>query len=249
FIVSNEYMVIYCFGSLPDLNLTQGLQENIKLVPIDLPNRPAWFKEKVNPANKVPALEHNGKIMGESLDLIKYVDSNFEGPSLYPLDPEKRDFGEDMLKYVDTTFTKVVFGSFKGDPAKDTASVFNHLENALQKFDGGPFFLGDLSLVDVAYIPFVQRFQVFLGEVFKYDITAGRPKLAAWIEEMNKMVAYTQTITESGYVINFFKKFMCYKFLDLVGLLASVLNKQDLRFAILFHFITRDLGSSIYLSI
>ncbi|KAG2279294.1 hypothetical protein Bca52824_050514 [Brassica carinata] len=183
----------------------KGLQENIKLVPIDLPNRPAWFKEKVNPANKVPALEHNGKIMGESLDLIKYVDSNFEGPSLYPLDPEKRNFGEDMLKYVDTTFTKVVFGSFKGDPAKDTASVFNHLENALQKFDDGPFFLGDLSLVDVAYIPFVQRFQVFLGEVFKYDITAGRPKLAAWIEEMNKMVAYTQTITESEYVINFFK--------------------------------------------
>ncbi|KAL0728715.1 hypothetical protein Bca4012_024808 [Brassica carinata] len=194
----------------------KGLQDKIKLVPIDLPNRPAWFKEKVNPANKVPALEHNGKIMGESLDLIKYVDSNFEGQSLYPQDSEKRDFGEDMLKYVDTTFIKVVFGSFKGDPAKDTGkidfrmtpSVFDHLENALQKFDDGLFFLGDLSLVDVAYIPFVQRFQVFLGEVFKYDITAGRPKLAAWIEEMNKMVAYTQTITDSEYVINFFKKFM-----------------------------------------
>lgn len=36
--------------------------------------------------------------------------------------------------------------------------------------------------VDVAYIPFVERFQIFLSEVFKYDITAGRPKLAAWIE-------------------------------------------------------------------
>lgn len=32
----------------------------------------------------MPALEHNGKIIGESLDLIKYVDSNFEGPSLLP---------------------------------------------------------------------------------------------------------------------------------------------------------------------
>ncbi|CAH8371199.1 unnamed protein product [Eruca vesicaria subsp. sativa] len=186
----------------------KGLQEKIKLVPIDLPNKPAWFKEKVNPANKVPALEHNGKIIGESLDLIKYVDINFDGPSLYPLDPEKRDFGEDMLKYVDTTFIKNVFASFKGDPAKDTASVFDHLENALKKFDDGPFFLGELSLVDVAYIPFVQRFQVFLGEVFKYDITAGRPKLAAWIEEMSKMVAYTQTKTDSEYVINFFKGFM-----------------------------------------
>lgn len=33
---------------------------------------------------QVPALEHNGKVIGESLDLIKYVDSNFDGPSLYP---------------------------------------------------------------------------------------------------------------------------------------------------------------------
>ncbi len=36
------------------------------------------------PYLQVPTLEHNGKIIGESLDLIKYVDSNFEGPSLSP---------------------------------------------------------------------------------------------------------------------------------------------------------------------
>lgn len=31
----------------------QGLQDKIELVPIDLKNRPAWYKEKVYPANKV----------------------------------------------------------------------------------------------------------------------------------------------------------------------------------------------------
>lgn len=31
----------------------QGLQDTIKLVPIDLNNRPAWYKEKVYPENKV----------------------------------------------------------------------------------------------------------------------------------------------------------------------------------------------------
>lgn len=34
--------------------------------------------------SQVPSLEHNNKVIGESLDLIKYVDSNFEGPSLLP---------------------------------------------------------------------------------------------------------------------------------------------------------------------
>lgn len=33
---------------------------------------------------QVPSLEHNNEIKGESLDLLKYIDSNFEGPSLTP---------------------------------------------------------------------------------------------------------------------------------------------------------------------
>ena len=33
---------------------------------------------------QVPSLEHNNQVKGESLDLVKYIDSNFEGPSLLP---------------------------------------------------------------------------------------------------------------------------------------------------------------------
>jgi hypothetical protein len=62
----------------------KGLQDKIKLVPIDLRNRPAWYKEKVYPENKVPSLEHNNKITGESLVLLKYLEDNFEGPKLLP---------------------------------------------------------------------------------------------------------------------------------------------------------------------
>ncbi|XP_062117076.1 protein IN2-1 homolog B-like isoform X2 [Humulus lupulus] len=62
----------------------KGLQEEIKLVPLNLLDRPAWYKEKVYSGNKVPAMEHNGKLIGESLDIIKYLDTNFEVPSLFP---------------------------------------------------------------------------------------------------------------------------------------------------------------------
>ncbi|KAI4331678.1 hypothetical protein MLD38_029839 [Melastoma candidum] len=50
---------------------SMGLQNQIKLVAIDLLDRPNWYKEKVYPPNQVPALEHNGKVIGESLDLIR----------------------------------------------------------------------------------------------------------------------------------------------------------------------------------
>lgn len=45
----------------------------------------------------------------------------------------------------------------------------------------------DLKLqVDIAYAPFVERYQLFLLDVKKYDITEGRPKLKAWIEVQAK---------------------------------------------------------------
>ncbi|XP_019054608.1 PREDICTED: glutathione S-transferase L1-like, partial [Nelumbo nucifera] len=132
----------------------KGLQEKIQLIPIDLQNRPAWYKEKVYPANEVPSLEHNNEVRGESLDLIKYIDSHFGG---HPL------------------FTNVILRSV-------SETALDYIETAVSKYKDGPFFLGQLSLVDIAYAPFIERFQPFLLEVKKYDIAFGRPKLAMWIE-------------------------------------------------------------------
>ncbi|KAF8042502.1 hypothetical protein BT93_A0973 [Corymbia citriodora subsp. variegata] len=171
-----------------------GLQDKIKLVPLHLLDRPAWYKEKVCPVNKVPALEHDGKIIGESLDLIKY-------------DPEKKS-GEELWSYVDE-FLKIVYTSFKGERPKESGSAFDHLESALGKLEDGLFFLGQFSGVDIAYIPFVERFQIFLSEVWKYDITGGRLKLAAWIEaweELNKINAYKQTKIDPIVLVEHYKK-------------------------------------------
>lgn len=175
------------------------------MVPINLQDRPAWYKEKVYPENKVPALEHNGKVLGESLDLIKYVDANFEGTPLFPTDPAKKEFGEELLSHT-STFNTELFSSLKGDAVQQTSPAFDFLENALGKFDDGPFLLGQFSLVDIAYIPFVERFHVVLADVFKHDITEGRPKLAAWLEELNKIDAYTQTRIDRQEIVDIFKK-------------------------------------------
>ncbi|KAK6778648.1 hypothetical protein RDI58_025366 [Solanum bulbocastanum] len=183
----------------------KGLQDKIELVPIDLQNRPVWYKEKVYPPNKVPSLEHNNKVIGESLDLVKYMDSNFEGPSLLPDDPAKQKFAEELIAYSDT-FLKEIYGNFKGDIEKHAGPQFDYLEKALNKFDDGPFFLGQFSQADIVYAPFVERFQIFLKEVFNYDITSGRPKLAKWIEELNKLDSYIQTKADPKEVVDVYKK-------------------------------------------
>ncbi|XP_044461477.1 glutathione S-transferase L3-like [Mangifera indica] len=183
---------------------SKRLQEKIKLVPIDLKNRPDWYKEKVYPPNKVPSLEHNNEVKGESLDLIKYIESHFEGPSLFPDDPTKKEFAEELFSYTDT-FSKIVVSFMKGD-GNEPDAAFDHIETALSKFNDGPFFLGQFSLVDIAYAPFIERFQPFLLEVKRYDITAGRPKLAAWIEEMNKNEAFNQTRRDPKELVEIYKQ-------------------------------------------
>ncbi|KAH9687109.1 glutathione S-transferase L3 [Citrus sinensis] len=151
--------------------LLQGLQDKIKLVPLNLQDRPAWYKEKVYPVNKVPALEHNGKVIGESLDLIKYIDSNFEGPSLLPDDPEERKFADELFSHVDT-FTNDVYTSFKGDPAKQAGPAFDYLEKALDKFDDGPCIYGCVLrspygfLSSLAYTEEAERITQSKGLVF-----------------------------------------------------------------------------------
>ncbi|CAL9133105.1 unnamed protein product, partial [Musa textilis] len=187
----------------------KGLQEKIKLVPIDLDNKPAWYKEKVYPANKVPSLEHNNEVKGESLDLVKYIDKCFEGPELQPDDPAKQQFAEELLSYCDI-FNKVMYTATtsKGDVGDDAGVALNKLEDALLKFDDGPFFLGHFSLVDIAYAPFIERLQTFFKEVKNYDITEGRPKLTLWIEELGKIDAYTHTKQDPQVLLARFKKLL-----------------------------------------
>lgn len=172
----------------------KGLQDKIQLVPIDLQNRPAWYKEKVYPANKVPSLEHNNQVKGESLDLLKYIDSEFEGPQLLPNDSQKKLFAEELLSFSDT-FNSANYKAFtsKEDVESEIGEAYDRLELALGKYDDGPFFLGQFSEVDIAYAPFIERFHPFFLQVKNHDVTEGRPKLAQWIQELDKLDAYVQT--------------------------------------------------------
>ncbi|WVZ56531.1 hypothetical protein U9M48_007045 [Paspalum notatum var. saurae] len=185
----------------------KGLYDKIKIVAIDLADRPAWYKEKVYPENKVPSLEHNNKVKGESLDLVKYIDSNFEGPSLLPEDPAKKQFAEELLAYTDV-FIKAAFSSLLSKEAvsEETVAALDKIEEALGRFNDGPFFLGQFSLADIAYVTFIENFQIFFSNIKNYDITKGRPNLQKFVEEVNKIDAYTQTKQDPQLLLDLLKK-------------------------------------------
>jgi glutathione S-transferase len=154
----------------------------------------------------VPSLEHNGKIMGESLDLIKYIDSHFEGPALLPEDPEKRQFADELIAYANA-FTKALYSPLisKADLSAETVAALDKIEAALSKFGDGPFFLGQFSLVDIAYVTIIERIQIYYSHIRKYEITNGRPNLEKFIEEINRIEAYTQTKNDPLYLLDLAK--------------------------------------------
>jgi len=185
----------------------KGLSE-IQIVPIDLRDRPAWYKDKVYPPNKVPSMEHNGKVIGESLDLLQYLENNFEGPKLFPTDPAKKEVADELLKYVDT-FTNTAFTALaKPEPesAQEAVPALDYLENALGKFADGPFLLGQFSGVDIAYGTFFERYKVVFPAFKNCDITADRPKVLNWIQELNKIEGYAKTVPGPEKIIEAYKK-------------------------------------------
>jgi glutathione S-transferase len=60
--------------------------------------------------------------------------------------------------------------------------------------------------VDIAYVPFIERFQIFFSGIKNYDITKGRPNIQKFIEEVNKIDAYTQTKLDPQFLLEQTKK-------------------------------------------
>ncbi|XP_024386481.1 protein IN2-1 homolog B isoform X2 [Physcomitrium patens] len=209
----------------------KGLDE-IECVEISLSDKPTWYKEKVYPVGKVPALEHNGTVTGESMDLLTYLDDHFGGPKLAPTEESKKQAAAELLQYADT-FNKLGFtglsmkSSTPDEIAAAVAPAFDFLENALAKFSSeGPLFLGNFGLVDIVYAPFIERFEIAFGGIRNYDIRAGRPRLAKWIEAMDNVEAYSSTKVPRATLLELYKKMLENDYFIRVGVAANQNNSS-----------------------
>ncbi|KAJ7553349.1 hypothetical protein O6H91_06G094500 [Diphasiastrum complanatum] len=201
--------------------------DHIQLVDINLADRPAWYKEKVYSVNKVPSLEHNGRVLGESLDLLNYFEEKFDGPPIWPKDDTKNEVARELIEYVDT-FNKTGFVALSRKDATPTTieetfgPALDKLEAALEKYAAeGPFFVGSFSVVDIAYAPFIERFHIVFEGIKNYTITTGRPQLARWIDAINKLDFYTQTRLPPNTILETYKKMLENDYFIKVGIVPA----------------------------
>lgn len=56
----------------------------------EVPLRDAFGVRKINPAGKLPCLEHDGRLISDSTDIAYYLEAAFPDPPLLPRDPKLR---------------------------------------------------------------------------------------------------------------------------------------------------------------
>lgn len=70
---------------------------------IDLPaqeHATAWYQQ-INPAGLVPALVHDGRVITESLDILLYLETQFQGVPLAAAEGQTRQLEDKLLKQAD----------------------------------------------------------------------------------------------------------------------------------------------------
>jgi glutathione S-transferase len=157
---------------------------------INLRDKPDWFLE-ISPHGKVPVLKVNDDILFESNAIAEYLEETTE-PRLHPSDPIKRarnrawtDFTPDFAKSLSGVYyTKSAAELQAGVEAAPTTLA--KVEEALgsERGNDGPYFNGtELCLVDAAYAPFFQRFDM-VEQKIKTGLLDSFPRVKAWSEAL-----------------------------------------------------------------
>ncbi len=174
------------------------------LTEIDLKNRPANFAE-ISPYGKVPVLLHNGSRLYESAIINEYLNDVFPEPPLMPADPLQRAQARIWMDYCDSRFSAASWQFMQaGDDPDKLAAARKALQDCflfieregMRALSDGPYWLGEtVSLLDIQYMPFFQRYTTEPGAS---EIPAECTRLKHWLALMNERDSFRSTAAEAA---------------------------------------------------
>ncbi len=157
----------------------------------------------MNPQGLVPALEHEGRVLGQSLAIIEYLDETHPDPPLLPAEPGDRALVRSMAQAIACDIHPLnnlrVLNYLKGplgQPAAEVSRWYGHwiaegfrgLEAMAERSstDGLHLFGGAVTLADVLLVP-----QMYNARRFSCDL-APYPMLCGICEHLESLPAFAQ---------------------------------------------------------
>ncbi len=163
------------------------------------------------PFGKVPAFEHDGTTIYETIAIIRYVDRVFSGPPLQPSDPARAARMDQVMSIVDSygygAFIKTVFWQRAVVPMQGAQPDLGVIEQAtplverclaeFARLQGEDRYLAgpDLSLADLYLAPIISHFQMTPDAEKLLEPHAG---LRSWWQTMASRPAMQKTQPSFG---------------------------------------------------
>ncbi len=147
---------------------------------------------KLNPYGKIPVLAEDGKMLFESCIINEYLEEKYPNPPLMPKDPYLRGRGRVLVDYA-LNYAHEPYWALRGEMRKPESernsteietyrnrlrALLGYLEDALGNQD---YFLGGLSLTDIAIVPRFLR-----AETYGALPSPSLPRLSAWLERLKE---------------------------------------------------------------
>ena len=160
--------------------------------------RPEFLK--LNPYGKVPVIDDDGHVLFESCIINEYLDERYPNPSLMPKDPYLRGRGRLLVDYA-LNYTHEPYWALRGEMLKPASErdaavieekhrslrvLLQYLEEALGAKN---YFLGELSLTDIAIAPRALRMEAY-GALPAPSL----PRINAWLERMKARPSVKQIL-------------------------------------------------------
>jgi maleylacetoacetate isomerase len=161
----------------------------------------------VNPQMRVPAIEVDGQVAGQSLAIIEWIDETMPGPALLPKDPwqrlQARAFADVIACDIHPLNNLSPLAMLRKDFGADEAAIkrwyqdwilrgFAALESMASEFPPGPFLFGEAPcLAEIVLVP-----QVANARRFETDLSAF-PRLAALDEACRALEPFKRAAPEN----------------------------------------------------
>ena len=215
-----ESIKIYSSARCPYAQRTRMLMIEkeipFELTEVDLRNKPAWFLA-VSPYGKVPVIVDDGQTIYESAIINEYLDEKYISIPMMPEEPVERAKARIWMDYCTNKYLTlsrkllVDHGNeeLQTENKKKMKESLIYIEKeCFEKNENGPFWLGNkISLVDLHYAPFFERFGAF-KELFGVEWPEECIKISNWWSAIQKRDSYKMTVLPTEEHVDLYRSIM-----------------------------------------
>ena len=215
-----ESIKIYSSARCPYAQRTRMLMIEkeipFELTEVDLRNKPDWFLA-VSPYGKVPVIVDDGQTIYESAIINEYLDEKYKSIPMMPEEPVERAKARIWMDYCTNKYLTlsrkllVDHGNeeLQTENKKKMKESLIYIEKeCFEKNANGPFWLGNnISLVDLHYAPFFERFGAF-KELFGVEWPEECIKISDWWRAIQKRDSYKITVLPTEEHVDLYRSIM-----------------------------------------